>query len=63
MTAAAVRERDEAKRKQMYLDLQKKVLDEGPYIIMFQSTSQRARARQRQGLRAGPVRGRRPTTT
>jgi peptide/nickel transport system substrate-binding protein len=42
MTAAAVRERDEEKRKQMYLDLQKKVLDEGPYIIMFQSTSQRA---------------------
>jgi peptide/nickel transport system substrate-binding protein len=42
MTAAAVRERDEEKRKQMYLDLQKKVLEEGPYIIMFQSTSQRA---------------------
>ncbi|MHB1104172.1 MAG: ABC transporter substrate-binding protein [Devosia sp.] len=42
MTAAAARERDEATRKQMYLDLQKKVLDEGPYIIMFQSTSQRA---------------------
>ena len=42
MTAAAVRERDEGKRKQMYLDLQKKVLDEGPYIIMFQSTAQLA---------------------
>ena len=42
MTAAAVRERDEGKRKQMYLDLQKKVLDEGAYIIMFQSTSQLA---------------------
>ncbi len=42
MTAAAVRERDEAKRKQMYLDLQKKVMDVGSYIIMFQATSQRA---------------------
>jgi peptide/nickel transport system substrate-binding protein len=42
MTAAAVRERDEAKRKQMYLDLQKKVMDDGSYIIMFQSTTQLA---------------------
>jgi len=33
---------DEDKRKQMYLDLQKKVLDDGPYIIMFQSTTQLA---------------------
>ena len=40
MTAAAVRERDEGKRKQMYLDLQKKVLDEGPFAIMFQETKQ-----------------------
>jgi len=39
-TADAVRERDEGKRKQMYLDLQKKVLDEGPYAIMFQETKQ-----------------------
>ena len=50
MTADAVRERDEAKRKQMYLDLQKKVLDEGPYAIMFQETKQVAHARQRQEL-------------
>lgn len=40
MTADAVRERDEGKRKQMYLDLQKKVLDEGSYAIMFQETKQ-----------------------
>jgi peptide/nickel transport system substrate-binding protein len=40
MTADAVRVRDEAKRKQMYLDEQKKVLDEGPYAIMFQETKQ-----------------------
>ena len=40
MTADAVRERDEAKRKQMYLDEQKKVLDVGPFAIMFQETKQ-----------------------
>ena len=40
MTADAVRERDEAKRKQMYLDEQKKVLEVGPYAIMFQETKQ-----------------------
>lgn len=40
MTDAAVRERDEGKRKQMYLDLQKKVLDDGAFAIMFQETKQ-----------------------
>ncbi len=40
MTADAVRERDEAKRKQMYLDEQKKVLEDGPFAIMFQETKQ-----------------------
>jgi len=40
MTEAAVRERDEAKRKQDYLDLQKKVMDDGPFAIMFQETKQ-----------------------
>ncbi len=38
MTDAAVRERDTAKREQMYKDLQKKVMEEGPFIIMFQET-------------------------
>lgn len=40
LTDAAVKERDEAKRKQDYIDLQKKVLDTGPYIIMFQNTEE-----------------------
>jgi peptide/nickel transport system substrate-binding protein len=40
MTDAAVRERDEGKRRQMYLDLQKKVLDDGAFAIMFQETKQ-----------------------
>ena len=41
-TADAAKESDTEARKQAYLDLQKRMLDEGPYIIMFQSTSQRA---------------------
>ncbi|MCB1377136.1 MAG: ABC transporter substrate-binding protein [Alphaproteobacteria bacterium] len=40
MTADAVRERDADKRKQMYLDEQKKVMEIGPYAIMFQETKQ-----------------------
>ena len=42
MTDAAVRERDEGKREQMYKDLQLKVMDEGPFVIMFQDTTQLA---------------------
>ena len=42
MTDAAVRERDATKREQEYKDLQKKVMDEGPFIIMFQDTQQLA---------------------
>ncbi len=54
MTAAAVRERDEGKRKQLYLDLQKKVLDEGSYIIMTQSTAQLAERANVKGYVQGP---------
>ena len=43
LTNAAVRERDTAKREQMYKDLQRKVMDDGPFIIMFQETKQLAR--------------------
>lgn len=42
MTDAAVRERDAVKREQEYKDLQKKVMDEGAFIIMFQETKQLA---------------------
>ena len=38
MTDAAVRERDPAKREQAYKDLQQKVMEDGPFIIMFQET-------------------------
>jgi len=54
MTDAAVRERDEGKRKQMYLDLQKKVMDEGPFIIMFQDTQQLVSRANIKGFVMGP---------
>jgi peptide/nickel transport system substrate-binding protein len=41
-TADAAKEPDEAKREADYIELQKKVLDDGAYAIMFQSISQRA---------------------
>lgn len=53
-TAAAAQERDEEARRQAYIDLQKKVLEEGPYIIMFQSTSQRAERADVEGFVQGP---------
>ncbi len=37
-TEAAVLERDTQKRIAMYKDLQKKVMERGPYVIMFQET-------------------------
>ena len=57
-TKAAAEESDEATRKADYIELQKKVLDEGPYIIMFQAISQRADRANVAGLRAGLVRRR-----
>ena len=58
-TQAAAEESDPtASAKQDYIDLQKKVLDEGPYIIMFQAISQRADRANVKGYRAGLVRGR-----
>jgi peptide/nickel transport system substrate-binding protein len=36
MTVAAAQETDAAKRDVMYAELQKKITDEGPYILMFQ---------------------------
>ena len=42
-TDAAARERDPEKRKEMYLDLQRKLQEAAPFVIMFQSTEQVAR--------------------
>ena len=54
MTDAAVRERDETKRERMYKDLQRKVMDEGPFIIMFQETKQLARRSNVKNFIMGP---------
>jgi peptide/nickel transport system substrate-binding protein len=54
MTDAAVRERDEGKREQMYKDLQRKVMEEGPFIIMFQETKQLARRSNVKNFIMGP---------
>jgi len=54
LTDAAVKERDADKRKQDYIDLQKKVLDTGPYIIMFQNTEQVAERANVKGYIEGP---------
>ena len=42
VTAEAKRETDPETRKTMYLDLQKAVQTDSPFIIMFQSTKQTA---------------------
>lgn len=52
--ADAASERDEAKRAEDYIDLQKKLLDVGPYIIMFQATAQRADRANIHGFVQGP---------
>ena len=52
-TDAAVKERDTDKRKQMYLDIQKKVQEDGPFVFLFQPLRQTAIAQQRQRLGAG----------
>jgi len=54
MVADAASEPDEAKRKQDYVDLQKKFLDAGPFIIMFQQISQRVDRSNVAGYVQGP---------
>ncbi|MBG1231764.1 ABC transporter substrate-binding protein [Aestuariivirga litoralis] len=54
LTDAAVKERDEAKRKDDYIELQKKVLDTGPYVIMFQNTEEVASRANVKGYVEGP---------
>ncbi len=54
MTDAAVKERDTEKRKQAYVDLQKKVMETGPYAIMFQSADELAQRSNVKGFVEGP---------
>jgi peptide/nickel transport system substrate-binding protein len=55
MTEAAVEERDEAKREAMYKELQQKVLDDGPFIIMFQEVKQTAERADVKDFLLGPT--------
>jgi peptide/nickel transport system substrate-binding protein len=55
MTDAAVRERDPEKRKDMYLELQRMVQADSPFIIMFQNTEQIARRANVKGFVSGPT--------
>jgi len=50
-----VRERDAEKRKQMYLDLQKMLQEDSPFVIMFQNTEQAARRTNVNGYVSGPT--------
>ncbi|HWK47474.1 MAG TPA: ABC transporter substrate-binding protein [Stellaceae bacterium] len=52
-TEAAAQEPDSAKRETMYLDLQKKVMETGPFLIMFQPTFQVAERTNVKGMIAG----------
>jgi peptide/nickel transport system substrate-binding protein len=52
---AAARERDPEKRKEMYLDLQLMLQEDGPFVIMFQSTEQVAHYQNVKGFVSGPT--------
>ena len=54
-TDAAARERDPEKRKEAYLDLQLKLQEDSPFVIMFQSTEQVARHKNVKGFVSGPT--------
>jgi len=53
-TDAAARELDTEKRRQMYLDLQRKIQEDSPFIVMFQSTTPEARRKNVTGFVSGP---------
>jgi len=53
MTEAAAAELDLVKRKQMYLDLQKKVQSSSNFVMMFQNKEQLARRANVKGYVSG----------
>jgi peptide/nickel transport system substrate-binding protein len=55
MTMAAVKETDPKKRDVMYAELQKKITDEGPYILMFQPLTPVASRKNVSGYKPGIV--------
>ena len=57
LNAAVIQARDELdqeRRKRLYLDLQRRLQTEGPYVIMFQQTDQIARRTHVTGFVSGP---------
>ena len=52
---AARDEKDSAKRAQMYMDLQKMQMDEGPYVILFQQVETIALRKNVDGFIVGPT--------
>ncbi|MDY6964330.1 MAG: ABC transporter substrate-binding protein, partial [Pseudomonadota bacterium] len=54
-TAAALLERDETKRADMYKDLQQQVLETGPFVIVFQQTEVAAHRANVEGYNLGPT--------
>ncbi|MGF1612079.1 MAG: ABC transporter substrate-binding protein [Kiloniellales bacterium] len=54
LTAAARKETDAAKRKEMYLDLQRRVQEDGPFIIMFQGAELNIQRDNLKGFVSGP---------
>ena len=54
LVTAARDEADAARRERLYLDLQRRLQGEGPYVFMFQQTEQVARRYDVRGLVSGP---------
>ena len=54
-TEAAARERDPAKREAMYQELQRKLMKDSPFIIMFQNLNQVAMRKNVTGFVSGPT--------
>ena len=53
-TQAALLEKDNAKRAAMYQDLQKKVLESGPFVVLHQKTEVAGYSNKLKGLKLGP---------
>ncbi|WP_026781829.1 ABC transporter substrate-binding protein [Pleomorphomonas koreensis] len=53
-TKAALLEKDTAKRAAMYADLQKKVQESGPFVMLYQQTEVAAYAAKLKGFKLGP---------
>jgi peptide/nickel transport system substrate-binding protein len=53
-TKAALLERDSAKRAAIYEDLQRKVLESGPFVVIFQQIEVAAYSAKLQGFKLGP---------